>query len=422
MSVNVSTLANGLRVVTHEMPQLQTVSLGVWVKAGARHESDAEHGVAHFLEHMAFKGTRRRSARQIAEEIETAGGEINAATSMESTAYYCRVLKDDVALGLDVLSDILLEPRFETTEIERERQVIIQEIGASLDDPGDLVFDQAQACAFPEQALGRPILGTVESVARFSAGDISAYRDSHYVAPGMVLSAAGAIDHETLVRAAGDAFDRFPAGAPRDSADGDYRGGFAFTDKPLEQTHLVLAFRAPGYTEPGFYAAQILSSLLGGGMSSRLFQEVREKRGLCYSIGSFCSSFAETGLFGIYAATSPDLTDELMRVLMGELTSCASTLEEDETLRARAQLKAGLLMNLESSSMRADQLARQLMAFGRVVPLDEVAARVDAVDRGATVRLAEEIFGGSEPVLSAVGRLDQLASYDRVAAEFRRAS
>ncbi len=418
MTIQVTTLDNGLRVVSHEMPHLETVSLGVWINAGARNEAPEQHGIAHFLEHMAFKGTNRRSALQIAEEIESAGGDINAATGMEMTSYFARVLKGDTVLALDVLSDILLEPKFDMGEIDRERQVVIQEIGASLDDPGDLVFDLAQECAFPDQALGRPILGTVGSVGSFSPAMISDYRDTHYGAPAMVLSAAGAVTHEDLVREAGDAFGRFSARPRLAAEEGIYAGGFVSCEKPLEQTHIVLAFKAPGYVDEAFYTTQVLASILGGGMSSRLFQEIREKRGLCYSIGTFSSNFAETGLMGIYAATSPDLTEELVAVLTGELTAFAQSVGDDETIRARAQLKAGLLMSLESSSMRADQVARQLLAFGRIVPVDEVAQKVDAVDRAAVSDLAKRLFSSAQPVYSAVGCLDGLASYERVAAQF----
>ncbi len=418
MTVQITTLDNGLRVVSHEMPHLETVSLGVWINAGARNEAPEEHGIAHFLEHMAFKGTSRRSAMQIAEEIESAGGDINAATGMEMTSYFARILKDDTPLALDVLADILLDPRFDPDEIERERQVVIQEIGASLDDPGDLVFDLAQQCAYPQQALGRPILGTVGSVSAFSPAMISAYRDSHYGAPAMVLSAAGAVTHDALVREAEAAFGRF-SNRPRQTIErGAFSGGFTCREKPLEQTHLVLAFEAPGYTDEAFYATQVLASVLGGGMSSRLFQEIREKRGLCYSIGTFSSNYAETGMLGVYAATSPDLTDELITVLTGELTAFARNVRDDETVRARAQLKAGLLMSLESSSMRADQVARQLLAFGRVVSVEEVSQKVDAVDRAAVADLAERLFRSSQPVYSAVGALDGLASYEQVAAQF----
>ena len=418
MTVITTTLENGLRVVSHEMPHLQTVSLGVWINAGARNETPEEHGIAHFLEHMAFKGTRRRSAVQIAEEIETAGGDINAATGMEMTSYFARVLKGDTALALDVLADILLEPKFDPNEIERERQVVIQEIAAAQDDPGDLVFDLAQQCAYPDQALGRPILGTVGSVSAFSPGMITAYRDCHYGAPSMVLSAAGAITHDDLVCQGRDAFARFSARPRKTAAPGSFSSGFACREKSLEQTHIVLAFEAPGYTDEAFYAAQVTASILGGGMSSRLFQEVREKRGLCYSIGTFSSNYAETGLVGVYAATSPDLTEELLTVMTGELTAFAGDVRDDEAIRARAQLKAGLLMSLESSSMRADQVARQLLAFGRVVPVDEISQKVDAVDRAAVADLAGQLFTTAQPVYSAVGALDGLASYERVAAQF----
>jgi len=418
MPVRTSELDGGLRVVAHGMPHLHTVSLGVWVNAGARNEADDQHGVSHFLEHMAFKGTRRRNARQIAEEIESAGGDINAATGMETTAYFARVLKGDLPIALDILSDILIEPLFDASEMDRERQVICQEIGASLDAPDDLVFDLAQRCAYPGQALGRPILGTMESVSGFTPESIVCYRDAHYGAPSMVLSAAGAVDHDDLVRQVEDAFGRLSTVPSAPSDGGSYCGGFDCAEKPLEQTHVVLAFKAPGYTQDQFYALQVFSSVLGGGMSSRLFQEIREKRGLCYSIGSFTSAYKETGLFGVYAATSPDLTSELLTVLTGELGVFAGDVGEDETARARAQLKAGLLMSLESSSMRADQVARQLLAFGRVISVEEISDKVDAIDRAAVADMADALLSGAKPAFAAVGALNQVASYDHIAAQF----
>ncbi len=418
MSVRVSSLDNGMRVITHEMPHLHTASIGVWVNAGARSEEHSQHGISHMLEHLAFKGTRRRSAQAIAEEIEAVGGDMNAATGMETTGYFARVLKEDVALALDLLSDILLDPVFDPSELERERQVIIQEIGAALDAPDDLVFEMAQELAYPEQPLGRSILGTSASVSSITAGCVAEYRDRHYGGPAMVLSAAGALDHDSFVAIAAEKFGALkPSNAPQWLA-GNYGGGHAFAERPLEQTHLVLAVEAPGYTADKFYALQVLSSALGGGMSSRLFQEVREKRGLCYSIGSFSSCFVDTGMFGVYAATSPELTEELTAVLTGELAHFAENVREDEVDRARAQLKAGLLMGLESSAMRADQLARQLLAFDRIVPIDEVTARVEAVDRAAVSDLAGELLSGGTLTYSAVGNINNVASYDRIAAQF----
>jgi len=403
MTVRVTQLSSGLRVVTDEMPHVRTVSLGAWVGAGARHETADQHGLSHLLEHMAFKGTRRRTARQIAEEIENAGGDINAATGMETTAYYARVLKDDVALALDVLADIVLEPVFDEAELARERQVVIQEIAAVRDTPDDLVFDLAQEAAFPDQPLGRSILGTAETVSGFSPESIAGYRDTHYGAPSIVISAAGAIDHDRLVELAEKAFaglrlDRGPGCGP-----GRYRGGEIAHRKTLEQSHAVLAFEAPGYTDSRFYTLQILSTILGGGLSSRLFQEIRERRGLCYTVGSFVSAYADCGLLGIYAATSPNQADELFGAGAGELEKFASGVTEDEVARARAQLKSGLLMSLESSSARADQIARQLIVFDRVLPVEEIEQRIDSVDSAAVTRLMQSVLSAPQPTIATVG-------------------
>ncbi len=418
MSVQETQLDNGLRVVSHEMPHLHTVSLGVWVNAGARCETPDQHGISHLLEHLAFKGTRRRSAQAIAEEIEAAGGDINAATSMENTAYFARVLKDDLALAVDMLADILLEPVFDAGELERERHVIVQEIGAALDAPDDLVFELSQACAFPGQALGRTILGTTESVCGFTPASVFDYRDTHYGGPAMVLSAAGALSHDELVGLARDAFSALVSSSGPQWQPGSYRGGSEFAEKPLEQTHLVLGFETTGYADEEFYALQVLANAMGGGMSSRLFQEVREKRGLCYSVGSFSSSFVDTGLFGVYAATSPDLAPELTTVLTDEMMRFCDDVGDDEVARARAQLKAGLMMSLESSAMRADQMARQLLAFGRILPIEEIIQKVDAIDRVEVAELAQRVLLGSNPVYSAVGDINTVASYDKIAARF----
>lgn len=418
MKPEITTLDTGLRVATYEMPSLQTASVGIFVRAGARNETEEQNGIAHLLEHMAFKGTSRRSAYQIAEEIEDVGGEINASTSMEMTTYYTRVLQDDVTLAVDILSDIILDPKFDPEELERERGVILQEIAASIDTPDDLVFDLAQKAAYPNDALGRPILGTAEAVKAYTGNQIAAYRDEHYGGPSMVVSAAGAIKHDEVVDLAAKAL----SGVRKEAGPGwqraSYAGGDLRAEKPLEQTHLVLSFTGPGYRDDDIYALQVLSGVLGGGMSSRLFQEVREKRGLCYSIFAYASAYEDTGLINVYAATGPDLADELVNVVGGELCGLAEAVTENEVKRARAQLKAGLMMSLESPSARASQLARQLLLYDRIVDPEEIIAKVDAVDAAAVAKMARKVFSGATPSVGAVGDLSGLASYDQIAAKF----
>ncbi|MFL5260130.1 MAG: M16 family metallopeptidase [Hyphomicrobiales bacterium] len=418
MTVAIARLSNGLHVVTHHMPHLETVALGIWVKAGARDEEPSENGIAHFLEHMAFKGTSRRSAQRIAEEIESAGGEINASTGMETTTYYARVLKDDWLLALDILSDILTDSLYEEAELERERHVILQEIAAANDAPDDLVFDLAQNAAFGSHPLGRPILGTQALIAGVSRSEMIAWRQRNYWASRMVVAAAGNIDPDALAAAAEHLLGRLPSGEQPLRGAPDFKAESRLSQKPLDQTHVVLSFPGPGYKHPDIYRLQVLSSLLGGGMSSRLFQEVREKRGLCYSVFSYASAYEDAGQFGVYAATSPDDTPELVDVTAAVMLSVAKGVSPAEVARAKAQLKASLVMNLESASGRADQMARQFLAFGEVPRIEDLIAKIDAVTPDDIAFLANRLFKGRSPALGAVGQLSQLASYDAIRAQF----
>ncbi len=418
MDPKVTRLDNGLTVLSDEMSHVDSVSVGVWVDAGARHETPARHGISHMLEHMAFKGTASRSAQRIAEEIENVGGHINAATSHETTAYYARVLKEDTPLALDILADILQRSAFESEELERERGVILQEIGQAADTPDDIVFDHLMSVSYPGQALGRPILGTPETVGGFSSGDLRAYMADRYHAPSMVVAAAGAVDHEALVGEVAEKFAALPAARPNEHERARFEGRELRDDKALEQAHVTLAFEGVPYGDPDYYTAQVFASVLGGGMSSRLFQEVREKRGLCYSVFSFNWSFADTGLFGVYAGTAPEDLSELMPVMADEIQRLGEDASEEETARARAQLKAGLLMGLESSSARAEQMARQMMVFGRLLPTEHVIGEVERVDAGALKAYAKRLLAGPAPALAAVGPLGGLEKQDRIAARF----
>jgi predicted Zn-dependent peptidase len=418
MSTQATRLANGLRVVSHHMAHLETVSLGVWVAAGARHEQASEHGISHLLEHMAFKGTERRSATDIAEEIEAVGGELNAATSLETTAYFARILKGDIAIALDILADILQIPRYAKDELEREREVILQEIAATRDSPDEIAYELLQDAAFPNQAIGRPILGTTESVTRFSADDLRAFLAANYGASRMVLSAAGRVDHDELVRHAEAQFGRLNGGVGGRFEPARYVGGTRTSAKPFEQSHLVMAFAGPSYRARDFYTAQVFSGLFGGGMSSRLFQEVRERRGLCYAIYSSCWALADTGLFGIHAATGPEMMSKLIEVVGDELIGAAAGKPADaELARAKAQLKAGLLMGLESSSARAEQMARQLLLFDRLMEPPELIERIDAVTADAVRELAANLVGASPPSVAVVGAGRRGETFARMAAE-----
>jgi len=413
-----TTLDNGLRVISEDMPHLETASLGVWVDTGARNETKETNGISHLLEHMAFKGTKRRNAQQIAEEIENVGGHLNAYTSREQTAYFARVLKADVPLALDILADILQHSVFEGEELAREQAVVIQEIGQTKDTPDDLVFDYFQETAYPDQAMGRSILGTAEGVSGFGRDDLIGYMAQHYRAPRMILSAAGRIDHDALVAQAGEVLSALPAACEESPEAARYGGGDFREMRDLEQVHLLAGFAAVSYEDPDFYVAQVFSTLLGGGMSSRLFQEVREKRGLCYSVYSFASSYVDGGVFGVYAGTGEGDVAELVPAVCGEIAGMAGPIGEDEVARARAQLKAGLMMSLESPSSRCEQFGRQLLIFGRLLPTSEIVARVDAVDIAALNRFAERLLSETRPTLTAMGPIRHLESYDGFAARF----
>lgn len=413
MSVELTRLDSGLVVVTDSMPHLETASLGVWVGAGSRDEFDDEHGISHLLEHMAFKGTTRRTARQIAEEIEAVGGDINASTSAESTAYYARMLRADVPLALDVLSDILSDPAFDPDELTREKNVIVQEIGACEDTPDDLVFDMLQSTAFPGQPVGRPILGTPETVRSFDAARLRAYLARNYRGPDMVLAAAGAVTHAGIVEEAQRRFAGFgaePAPSPQPARFG---GGTQIEERELEQVHVALAMEGLPQRDPALYSLQVFTNAVGGGMSSRLFQEVRETRGLCYSIYSYHWPYADTGLFGFYAGTDAADVSELMDVVLDEIRNAAETLTETEVARSKAQMKAGLLMALESSGSRTEQLARQMLTYGRPVPTDEIVAKVDAVTVASARAAGRALLARGRTAMAALGPgpgLDRAAS------------
>ena len=413
MTVQLTTLNNGFRIVSHEMPSVESASVGVWVGAGTRNEPAEVNGVAHLLEHMAFKGTERRSAVDIAEEIETVGGHLNAYTSRESTVYYAKILKDDVPLALDILADILQNATFDDEELKRERAVVLQEIGQAHDTPDDLIFDNFQSTAYPDQPLGRPVLGSADVVRGMTRETIMEYMRQAYASDRMVLAAAGRVDHDALVKFAEQRFGGLQPNGSLISEPAQYGGGEQRVDRDLEQLHLVLGFPGVSYGDDEFYAATILSTLFGGGMSSRLFQEIREKRGLVYSIYSFASYYSDGGLFGIYAGTGDAEAESLMRSVCEEIVRLPDTIREEEVIRARNQLKAGTLMSLESTGSRCDQLGQQTLAFGAPVPLDEQVLRIEAVDAESVARLALQTFSG-RPTIAAIGPSKQLPGLDGV--------
>ncbi|MBS1073607.1 insulinase family protein [Gluconobacter sp. Dm-73] len=414
-TIEVTRLDNGLTIITERMDRVETVSFGAYVSIGTRDETAANNGVSHFLEHMAFKGTERRSAAQIAEDIENVGGYINAYTARETTAYYVKLLKNDLALGVDIIGDILTHSTFLDAEIERERGVILQEIGQANDTPDDIIFDQFQERAFPEQPMGRPTLGSEELVSTMTRDTLMSYMREHYTTHNITIAAAGNLQHQDVVDLVKEHFRDLPSHqTPRPRA-AAYEGGELRTTRELDQAHLVMGFPSVSYLHPDHYAVMILATLLGGGMSSRLFQEIRERRGLVYSVYSFASPFSDSGLFGLYAGTGEDQAAELVPVMIDELKRLQDGLSEAELSRARAQLKSSLLMSLESTGSRCEQLARQIQVHNRPVPTSETVAKIDAVTEADILRVARTIFSGT-PTFTAIGPVGTMPSLEDITA------
>ncbi|HIM77023.1 MAG TPA: insulinase family protein [Rhodospirillales bacterium] len=402
MTVTVTELPNGLRVVSDTMDQVETVSLGAWVEVGARDEDADINGISHLLEHMAFKGTQRRDAKAIAEEIENVGGHLNAYTTRESTAYYAKIMKEDMPLAVDIIADILQHSVMDSTELSREQDVIVQEINQSFDTPDDVVFDYFQETAFPDQALGRPVLGTADLVRAMTPDTLLGYISKHYSATGMVFAAAGNLDHQRLVDLAEDAFDSLPEPTNGGHEQARYVGGDSHQTRDLEQAHVLVGLEGMAFDDPDFYAASVMSTVLGGGMSSRLFQEIREKRGMAYAIYAYLQCYTDGGLFGVYAGTDKSQVEELVPLIFAQIKEISGGLLDTEIARARAQIKAGILMSLESTSSRSEQLARQMMVFKKPLSIEDTIAKVEAVDEDAIKRVAERLLA-SPPTLTTLG-------------------
>jgi predicted Zn-dependent peptidase len=418
MTLEISKLPNGLTVVSDPMPGLESAALGIWVNTGSRNEDPAQMGVSHMLEHMAFKGTTTRSARAIAEEIEAVGGVLNAYTSREQTAFHARVLKADVPLALDMIGDILTNPTFEQAELERERQVVLQELGQARDTPDDIVFDHLQSAIFKDQPLGWPILGEEATVNEFNRDMLKSYMASHYRLDGMTLIASGAVNHAEIVKLAEDKCGGLNKGAVPACAPSRYTGGDFREVSDLEQAHVVYAFPGLSNADPDYFVAQVYATALGGGTSSRLFQEAREKRGLCYSIYAFSNGFQDSGFLGVYAGTGEEEAAEISAVIAGEMDAIAGNLTEAEVQRARAQLKVSLLMGMERPGTRAEQIAGQLFALGRVQPAAEIVAQLDAIDAATVKRYAATVMQAGLPTIAGIGPVRKLESHAAFARRF----
>jgi predicted Zn-dependent peptidase len=408
MTLEISVLSNGLTVVTDPMPGLESAAVGIWVNTGSRNETPHQMGVSHMLEHMAFKGTATRNARAIAEEIEAVGGILNAYTGREQTAFHARILKADVPLALDIIGDILTNPTFEQAELERERQVVLQELGQARDTPDDIVFDHLQSAIFRDQPLGWPILGEEKTVNAFSRQMLKDYMASQYRLGGMTLVASGAVEHDAILALAEEKCGRLGRGAVPPCPPAHYVGGDFRAVEDLEQAHVAYAFPGLSNSHTDYFVAQVYATALGGGTSSRLFQEVREKRGLCYSVYAFSNGFQDSGFLGIYAGTGENEAAELSAVIAGEMAAMSQDLTDGEVARARAQLKVSLLMGMERPGTRAEQIAGQLFALGKVQSAAEIVAQLDAIDAATVKAFAARVVEAGHPAIAAVGPVGKL--------------
>ena len=413
--IQFSTLPSGLRVATDRVDHVETTALGLWVNAGSRCEPPEANGTAHLLEHMVFKGTERRDARAIAEEMEAVGGMLNAYTDREVTGFDAKLLKDDFALGLDIIADMVQHPRFDAAELERERHVVLQEIGQAHDTPDDIIFDHFQETAYARQPLGAPILGKAETVRSLPRHALSDFRTAHYGPENLVFTACGPVDHDRVAAAVAQAFSDLPASTQRVAPRARYPGGEFRSDQPLEQTHIVLGFERPGLHDPDHYAIRLLAMLLGGGMASRLFQEVREQRGLVYTVEAVEHAYADTGLFLVYAGTAAERAGEYMTVLCDALNRMrGEAVSAQELRRVKTQVKAALLMREENTAARSDLLGQQILRLGRPVHPDEIVAEIEAVGADDLRRVAGRLFAGA-PTLATVGPAAQVPSVDSLA-------
>ena len=407
--IDITELDNKVTVVTECLKHLESAAVGVWIKAGARHEKNEEHGIAHVLEHMAFKGTHKRSAEDIVTEIENVGGDMNASTSAEFTAYYAQLLKRDVPLALNIFADILTDSIFDESELEREKHVIIQEIGASQDSPEELVYENFQKSAFQNQTLGRPIMGTAESVAEMKSDDLREYLKQHYSGNNIVVSVVGNVKHSEIVKIVKDKFGGIHKHKNAKPQKAQYVGGESRDNRKLQEAQILIGFEGRAYHVKDFYASQMLALILGGGMASRLFQEIREKKGLCYAIYANHAGYIDTGLFSIYASTEKNDVKELINSIVGELRRmCNDNVQEEEINRAREQIRAGMLMAQEKPMARAGQLARQIHLFNRCVPSEEIMERLNAINGKRIESLAEKLFCVENPTIAAIGPINEM--------------
>ncbi|MDC0074493.1 insulinase family protein [Alphaproteobacteria bacterium] len=414
----ITILQNGIRVVSEHHSHLHTTAVGIWVNVGSRNESSNLNGISHLLEHMAFKGTSSRSALDIVNQIESVGGHLNAYTSRENTAYYARILKDDIELAVDILSDIIKNSTFQESELNKEISVIEQEIAQCNDTPDDIIFDHFQHTAFPEQSLGRPILGKMKVLNSLDRKKIITYMKQEYTPERIVISASGYIKHDLLVSLINDRLNNISSKPSSNFQPGKYFGGDYREVKELEQSHILIGFPGVSYGDIDYYTSQLFSIILGGGMSSWLFQEIRENLGLCYSISAFSTSYTDTGLVGIYTGTSKENINRIFPAISSLVVRMKEKVTNEELNKAKSQLKASLMMSLESSSSRCENFARQLLIFDKLISTNEIISKIDSINIKMIKNFSENMLKSKRLTLAAIGPVSSMDEYSNISEMF----
>ena len=403
-NISIITNSNKLRVAVDEIPHLQTVAIGVFVKTGSRNEGLAINGISHFLEHMAFKGTKTRTAKQIAEEFESIGGYINAYTSREKTVYYVKVLKQHTEFAIQFLADILQNSTFDSQEVEKERGVILQEVAMTYDTPDDIIFDYFQEQAFPKQPLGRSILGKVKNIKTFNQQHFQNYINSQYNYQNMAIVASGSIKTTEVVNWVDKYFNQLNSNIIEKPKKPKYAGGVVKKVKKLEQVHLVLGFEGLSQNDPKFYTQQILAMILGSGMSSRLFYEIRENLGLAYSVYAFNSCYSDAGIFGIYGGTSAEKLDLFLQATKQELQKICQNITDAEMQKVQTQFLAGLAMAKESTNARMQRIGNDILDYNKIYTDQELIEEFNSNTKLDVNNLASQIFADS-PTLAVLGEV-----------------
>jgi predicted Zn-dependent peptidase len=414
MTTNISSLTNNIKIISNNMQNFSSVSLGIWIEVGSRNEIEDEQGISHLLEHMAFKGTKSRSSKQIALEIENVGGDINASTSVERTNYYVRLLENDLEIGVSILSDIIQNSIFDPNELKKEKSVILQELAATLDSPDDMVFENFQSAAYHDQAIGRSILGNKETLLNIDSTKLITYLNKFYHADNIIIVATGAVNHEKLHSLCEKYLSNIEStDSPRTNI-ASYRPNEIREIRNIEQAHIIYAFEGCSYHDSQLYVSHVFSNILGGGMSSRLFQNIRENQGLAYSIFSFSSSYKDTGVFGIYSATSPDKVNDYSISVAQEIKNSASNISEEEIQKAKKQIRAGLLISSENPVARMNQIARQMSIYGKLIDMNEILEKIESIDINHINDFIETTFKPEKMTISALGAISKLDEITKI--------